>query len=142
MAQVFPNSPQVVYDTLAGDTAFTDLLGEYTFANGQTGQALSVQSPGGDLPGLKKIEGLECIIHDTADLRTNSYYGSVNVESTWRVFMICWEPATGYDMTAAVTRMLKIFGAASSMETLAVADGLGALVQTMIMIPSDKPILI
>ena len=142
MTQTFPETPEVIYATLAADPTFTDLLGEYVFVGGQTDQAMSIQSPGGDMPGINSITGLECIIHDAADLRRRQFYGSMNVEATWRLFLICWEPANGSTMTAAATRVLEIFGGSNAIETVAVADGLGALAQTMVQIPSDMPILI
>ena len=142
MTQTFPETPEVIYATLAADSTFTDLLGEYVFVGGQTDQAMSIQSPGGDMPGINRITGLECVIHDAADLRRRQFYGSTNIETTWRVFLICWEPANGSTMVAAASRALEIFGGSTAIETVAVADGLGALVQTMIQIPSDMPILI
>jgi len=117
-------------------------LGQYRFIGGQELPAVSIQSPGGDMPGIDKITGLECIIHDAADLRRVDYYGSSNIETSWRIFLICWEPANGGDMTLGATRCLEIFSGARSMETVAVADGLGAKAQTMITVPSDKPILV
>ena len=140
--QNFPVSPEVIYSTLEADAEFTSYLGQYRFVGGQELPALSIQSPGGDMPGMDAITGLECIIHDAADLRRTDYYNSTNIETSWRVFLICWEPATGGDMTSAATRVLQIFSGATSMETVAVSDGLGALVQTMIIVPSDRPILV
>ena len=93
------------------------------------------------MPGINKITGLECIIHDSADLSRQQYYGSVNIITKWRVFLICWEPANGSTMTSAATRLMEIFGGSISIETVAVADGLGAKVQTMCLIPSNMPIL-
>ena len=140
--QSFPETPEIIYATLTGDATFSSLIGEYRFIGGQAMPAIGIQSPGGDMPGIDKITGLECIIHDAADLRRRQYYGSSNIETTWRVFLICWEPATGSEMIQAGSRALEIFGGATSIETVAVADGLGAKVQTMIQVPSDMPILI
>lgn len=140
--QQFPETPEIIYNTLVADATFASYLGEYRFIGGQTMPAIGVQSPGGDMPGIDKITGLECIIHDAADLRRVQYYGSVNIETTWKCFLICWEPANGSTMNAAARRIMEIFGGATAVETVAVADGLGALVQTMVQIPSDKPILL
>ena len=140
--QSFPESPEVIYNTLVADATFSGYLGEYTFVGGQKLPAIGVQSPGSDMPGLNKISGLECIVHDSADLFRMQYYDSVNIETTWRVFLICWEPANGSTMTAAATRLMQIFGGSTTIETVAVADGLGAKVQTMCQIPSNMPILV
>ena len=140
--QQFPDSPEVIYDILVADPTFSGLLGEYTFVGGQKMPAIGVQSPGADMPGINSITGLECIIHDAADLRRMQFYGSVNVITTWRVFLICWEPSTGSTMNQAATRLMEIFGGSNAIETVAVADGLGAKVQTMCQIPSNMPILV
>lgn len=142
MAQVFPDSPEVIYNTLVGDATFMSYIGTYTFLGNETDNAISVQTPGRDMPELKKIEGIECVIHDTSDVRRMDFYNSTNVEQTWKMFIICWEPALGTDLNGAVIRAMEIFGGAVSFETVAAADGIGAMVQTMVQIPSDRPILI
>ena len=98
-------------------------------------------TPGQDLPSLKKTTGVEIVIHDIADMRRRDYYTSTTIETTWKVFVICWEPSTGSDINEVVDRMMRIFSGATSLETVATADGLGAMVQTMVLIPSDRPIL-
>jgi len=140
--QTFPESPEIIYNTLLSDTVFSSYLGEYFFASGKVLPSIGIQSPGADMPGLDRISGLECVIHDAADLRRRQFYGSTNIEVKWKVFLICWEPANGGVMNLAARRAMEIFGGSESMETVAVADGLGALVQTMILIPSDMPVLI
>lgn len=139
--QTFPESPEFIYNTLLSDATFASYLGEYSFLSGQVLPAIGVQSPGSDMPGLDRISGLECVIHDAADLRRRQFYESTNVESKWKVFLICWEPANGSVMNAAAKRAMEIFGGSETIETVAVADGLGALVQTMLLIPSYMPVL-
>ena len=141
MAQQFPTTPQVVYDTLVADATFMSFIGQYTFAAGSVLSAVSIVSPGQDLPGLKKITGLECVIHDAADVKRTDYLDSVDATVDWRVFLISWGPSNGYTMTQAAKRLVNIFGGCRTYETVAVADGLGALAQTMAQIPSNQPIL-
>lgn len=142
MTQVFPTNPKVIYDTLVADATFMGYIGEYNFRAGQTAPAISIVTPGADLPAVKSTTGVEVVIHDTADLRRKDYLteGS-DIEANWTVFLICWEPATGDEMTGATIRALEIFSGANSFETVSVADGIGAMVQTAIQIPSDRPIL-
>ena len=45
------------------------------------------------------------------------------------------------DMTAAVMRAMERFAGSASMETVAVAEGIGAQVQTMLIVKGDMPIL-
>ncbi len=143
MAQQFPTSAQVIYDTLVADTAFMALLGSYDFKNA-TGSlpAISIVTPGADLPQLRGVEGLECVIQDAGNIGRMDYVaGASDFVITYSVFLICWEDANGQDMTSAAQRVMQIFGGATSTETVAVADGLGALAQTLIRIPSTAPIL-
>lgn len=141
MSQQFPTTPQVVYDTLVADATFMSFIGQYTFTAGSVLSAISIVSPGQDLPGLKKITGLECVIHDAADVKRTDYLDSSETVIDWRVFLISWGPSNGYTMTQAAQRLVQIFGGARTFETVAVADGLGALAQTMAQIPSNQPIL-
>jgi hypothetical protein len=143
VAQTFPTSAKVIYDTLVADTAFMALLGTYRFAAGAgPTAAISVLSPGESMPELRNVEGLECIIMDAADINRKDYLTDTSdLTYSWRVFLVCWPEATGQKMTDAASIMLKRFAGATSFETVAVTDGLGAEVQTQILIPSDKPIL-
>lgn len=144
MSQVFPTSPAVIYDTLVNNATFMALLGTYEFEGnaGATSPAISIVSPGDDLPNLRNVTGLECVIHDSANVTRRDYLtGYADPVYVWQLFLICWNGSTGDDMTAASTEIVRKFSGATSTETVAVSDGLGALVQTRVLVPSDKPIL-
>ena len=142
MTQQFPTSAQVVYETLANDTEFLSFIGEYKFRAGQTAPAISIVTPGQDLPAVKKVTGVEVVIHDAADVKRMDYLSeSSYLYIDWKVFFICWEPARGVHMTAAVARAMERFAGSMSFETVAVADGIGAQVQTMLVVKGNMPIL-
>ena len=104
--------------------------------------ALSIVTPGEDLPAVKEVTGVEVVIHDAADVKRKDYLTeSPYLYIDWKVFFICWEPAKGIDLTAAVARAMQRFAGSMSFETVAVADGIGAQVQTMLVIKGDMPIL-
>ena len=144
MTQQKASSPEVIYQTLINDPEFSALIGEYTFlANNTAIDSICIRTPGADLPSLKSVTGLEVIIHDVGDTTYRSFLTDpVTTVTTWKVFLIAWEPATGSVVNHAVSRVLKIFGGAYSMETVAVSDGLRAMVQTVVLISEDCPILI
>ena len=140
--QTFPTSAQVIYDTLVADTTFMAFVGSYEFKAGQTVPAVSIVTPGQDLPSVKKMSGVEVVIHDAADVRRKDYLtDSSDIIVDWSVFFICWEPATGLELTAAVSRAMERFSGSVSFETVAVADGLGAQVQTKLIVKGDMPVL-
>lgn len=141
MAQSFATSPLVIYNTLAADTTFLNFLGTYTFQNGTTAKSIAILTPGDSLPLLQKQEGLECIIHDSGDIRRRDYVsGASDVYTIWKVFLICWDPADGTQVDGAAKRIMKTFGGSTSMETVAASPGLNARVQTMLLIPEDGAI--
>ena len=145
MAQSFPVSAQIVYDTLLADATFMGLLGEYTFkaAPGAPVPSISIVTPGQDLPPVESVTGVEVVIHDVAAIRRRDYLtSSSDLVADWKVYLICWEPSTGISLSNAVIRMMQIFSGATSMEVVATADGIGAQVQTLVTIPADKPILL
>ena len=143
MAQTFPTSAQVIYDTLAADSTFTDLLGTYEFRAGQTTTAISVISAGEDLPSLRNVQGVECVILDAGNTKAYEYLtgDAPRLQVDWSVFLVCWEPATGADLQAATERALSRFLGAYSVQTVATSDGLGSLVQNKLMIRSDRPVV-
>lgn len=143
MTQNLASSPFVIYDVLTNDEDFMDLVGSYTFVKGNTViDSISIVTPGADLPQVKSQSGLEVIIHDSGDTNSFKYLTSLaEAIPTWRVFLIVWPPATGDTMHDATRRMIEIFGNATAMETVATTDGLGSLVQTMVSIPANSPIL-
>lgn len=144
MAQQFPTSPQVIYSKLFGDTAFMSHIGDYKFkGNASTTKAISIVTPGSDLPALDSTTGVECVIHDLAALSRRDYLtDNSDLDKAWNVYLIGWEPATGDDINNAAYRAMSIFSGATATEVVAVSDGLGALAQVLIVIPSQMPILI
>lgn len=138
MAQQFATTPEVIYNVLANDTEFVQYLGTYTFVDGTEIDSIAILTPGSKLPSLQSQSGLECIIHDSGDIRRKDYMvGDVDLMTTWKVFLVVWDPATGTQLDAAAKRIMHLFGGATSIETVAVTQGLGARVQTMIMIPQQ-----
>ena len=140
MAQTFARTPETIYNVLANDTTFSNYLGTYTFTGGSTSDSIAVLTPGAKLPYLESQVGLECIIHDSGDItRRREFLSSDDSEmiTTWKVFFIAWDNATGSTLDAAVKRAMHLFYGSTSIETLSVAQGLGARVQTMLMIPED-----
>ena len=141
--QTFPTSAQVIYDTLAADATFTGLLGTYEFKDGGGPiTALSVVSAGEDLPSLRNVQGVECIIQDAGDVTQRNYLtDDLDLVTNWSVFLIAWEPSTGADLQVATERILRRFRGAKALQTVATVDGLGSLVQNKIMISSDDAVI-
>ena len=142
MAQQFPTSAQVIYDTLATDTVFLDLLGSYNFrANNEVIKALSILSAGQDLPSVRNVTGVECVIQDAGNTVAQNYLTEeADLVTTWSMFLVAWEGSTGDDMQKAVNHALKRFVGSQAVQTVAASDGLGAMVQTKVFILSNKPI--
>ena len=140
--QTFPTSAQVIYDTLAADATFLSYLGSYDFKTGQGPiPALSVISAGEDLPSLRNVEGIECIIQDAGNVRQRNYLtNDLDLVTSWSVFLVAWEPSTGADLQVATERILRRFNGASAIQTVATTDGLGSLVQNKIMVSSDNAV--
>lgn len=143
MTQQFPTTAQVIYDVLAADNVFTGLLGTYNFKNSSGPiTALSVVSAGEDIPSIRNIEGVECVIQDAGNSRLQSYMtDSADVVTTWSVFLVAWKPSTGADMQLAADRILRRFGGSEAVQTVATPDGLGSLVQIKVFIKSNMPVL-
>ena len=141
--QTFPTSAQVIYDTLAADATFIGFLGTYDFKDvGGSVTALSVISAGQDLPSLRNVQGVECIIQDAGDVKQRNYLtNDLDLVTTWNVFLVSWEPSTGADLQVATERVLRRFHGASAVQTVATTDGLGSLVQNKILISSDDAII-
>ena len=143
MAQVFPTSAQVIYDTIAADGSIMALAGEYTFKNGATNPALSILTPGSDLPQLSKTTGVEIVIHDVGDTQTKSYLtDESDLRITFPIFVICWGGATGSQMQEITNKICKHFLMSQALQTVATSDGIGALVQNKIFVYSDMPIVV
>ena len=95
------------------------------------------------MPSLRNVQGVECVIQDAGDFTKNEYISSDAARLTvnWSVFLVAWEPAKGSDVQAAAERACSRFLGSQAIQTVAVADGLGALVQTKLEIRSDMPVL-
>lgn len=142
VVQSFPTSAQIIYETLSSDSNFVNLLGTYNFKGGGGPiDAISVVTAGADIPSLRNVEGVECIIQDAGNSKLQEYYGSTVIVTTWSVFLVSWEGSTGADLQAAAEVALRRFAGSEMVQTVATSDGLGSLVQTKLFIKSNMPIL-
>ena len=141
--QNFPTTAQAIYDVLAADTTFTNLLGSYEFRAGQQTTAISIVSAGEDLPALRNVSGVECIVQDAGNFTSNEYLtgDAPRLTVQWSVFLVAWEPSKGSDLQAAAEVACGRFLGSQAIQTVATSDGLGSLVQTKLIIRSDMPII-
>jgi hypothetical protein len=102
---------------------------------------LSVVSAGEDLPSIRSVQGVECIIQDAGNTTQQQYYNSTVTVTTWNLFLVAWEGSKGADLQAAAEAVLRRFSGAQALQTVATPDGLGSLVQTKITIKSNMPIV-
>jgi hypothetical protein len=144
MAQLKADSPEVIYDTLTEDTEFAALVGSYVFVGQTTAiDSISIMSPNEKLPQLSSQTGLEVIIHDIGEARRVDYLTDPSeAVINWKVYLIAWPGADGSTITAATKRMIEIFSNATGVEIVATPNEIGALVQNVVMIPSNAAIMI
>ena len=144
MAQLKADSPQVIYDTLTEDTEFAALIGSYVFVGQTTAiDSISIMSPNEKLPQLSSQTGLEVIIHDIGEIRRVDYLTDPSeAVINWKVYLIAWPSADGGTITAATKRMIEIFSNATGVEVIATPNEIGALVQNVVLIPSNAAIMI
>ena len=103
--------------------------------------AISIVSPGQDLPPLRNVKGVECIIQDVGNVTPTNYLtDAADMEVKWQVFVVAFEPATGADLMEATKHICSKFAGSQSLQTVAASDGIGALVQNKIIIDSRMPI--
>jgi hypothetical protein len=144
MAQSKADSPEVIYDTLTEDTEFAALVGSYIFVGQTTAiDSISIMSPNEKLPQLSSQTGLEVIIHDIGETRRVDYLTDPSeAVINWKVYLIAWPGADGGTVTAATKRMIEIFSNATGVEVIATPNEIGALVQNVVLIPSNAAIMI
>lgn len=143
MAQDKASSPEAIYDALVADDTFMSFVGQRIFEAGSTVlDAISIVTPGAELPKTKKITGLEVVIHDVSNLgRRNYITGDLDITTTWKVYLLAWPPANGATMNDAARRIMERFSKATTIETVPTPDGLGSTIQLLVLIPSDSVIV-
>jgi len=131
------SSPQVIYNTLSLDTEFMSHVGMYTFNDGSTEDAISIITPGQALPQLSSITGLEVVIHDVGVIRRQDYVTDLSDPIvTWKLYLIAWEGANGADVNTAALHIVRRFGGSNMIEISSTGTSIGALTQSLILIPS------
>lgn len=143
MPQQHVDSPDIIYDTLAGDATFMDLVGQITFLqDGTTLDALSIVTPGEIIKGEKQMNGLEVVIHDVSSFKRREYItNEIDITSIWKVFLLAWPGASGDTMNAAARRIMELFSKATTIETVATPEGIGVMAQLLVLIPSDSVVI-
>ena len=141
MNHIYPDTPGVIYRILDADPEFSSYIGTYKFANNQVENAISMLTPGSNIPGVQSVAGVECIIHDISDVKRIDFLtDSSTLINEWKVFLVAWDPATGEDLNNAVRRIMELFRGATSMQTVRTSEGFDARVQTVVTIPSNQPL--
>lgn len=143
MTQQHVDSPSVIYDSLVASEDLEELIGTRVFEVGNTElAAISIVTPGAELPKLKRISGLEIVIHDVARLGRRDYISEASdITTSWRVFLLAWPPANGETLNEAARLIMGMFTKATAIEVAPVPQGLGAIAQIQIIIPSDSVVL-
>lgn len=143
MAQLRAENPEIIYYILTDDDDFMDLVGKRVFKSENTElDAISILTPGQDLPSIKKITGLEVVIHDLNQLNRREYItGDYDVTATWKIFLLAWPGANGKTLSNAASRIMQLFSKATMIETNPVPSGVGAIAQVLVLVPSDSAIL-
>jgi len=142
MAQQFPTTAQIIYDAIVADAGLSPLIGTYEF-EGTPGTlpAISIVTPGQDLPSTKRIQGLEVICHDVGYSTPMNYLtkDAAYVMTQFAVFVMGWEPSTGQHLQDFIDLMLQKFQGSYTEFVTTTPDGLTAYTQAKIVIQSHMP---
>lgn len=140
MPQQHVDSPTIIYEALTGDTTFMDLVGQITFEqSGTTLDAISIVTPGQIFKGVKRVTGMEVVIHDVTSFQRREYLtDEIDITALWKVFLLAWPGADGGTLNAASRRVMELFSKATTIETVATPEGLSAMAQILVLIPSDS----
>lgn len=142
MSQEHASSALLIYDTLTADSTFMSYVGNRVFKNNNTSlDAISIITPGEDLPAIKSVSGLEVIIHDVGQLAQQKYVTEdYEIMTTWKVFLLAWQGANGTTLNNAARRIMERFSNAYTLETNPAPSGLGSIAQLLTLIPSNSVI--
>ena len=90
MTQQWPTSAQAIDEALSADATFTARLGTYDVrAGSELVTALAIVSAGQDMPAVRNVSGLECIIQDAGESVTQDYLTGVpDIVTTWSLFLV------------------------------------------------------
>ena len=143
MAQQRATSPETIYEVLTDDATFMQLVGQVQFARATSRlPAVSIVTPGATLPEIQSIQGLEVVIHDVANLGRREYIGNeVDITTNWKVFLLAWQGTEPGDLNAAARHIMSRFSKATTIETSPAPQGLGAIAQLLVLVPSDSVII-
>lgn len=143
MPQQHVDSPMIIYEALTGDATFMDLVGQIAFEQSDTTlDAISIVTPGEILKGTKRVTGMEVVIHDVTGFQRREYItDQVDITSIWKVFLLAWPGADGGTLNAASRRVMELFSKATTIETVATPEGLSAMAQILVLIPSDSVVI-
>ena len=143
MSQVRVGSATDIYNKLLGDIEFMSSVGQYTFTSGTNAYAISVVTPSNAIPDISNVTGVEVIIHDTGvPSRTDYLTNQSDILLTYSVFLVLWQPETGFALNAASTRLMEIFAGAKLIQTVPQTDNKNILIQNLIQIPNNAAIML
>lgn len=143
VSQLRVTSALDIYNTLTGDSTFMSHVGNYKFKGGSVNDALSIITPGKQLPDLDSVNGLEVVIHDIGTTTRRDYLTSpTDVLITYQVYLLLWNPADGETLTNASARILQAFSGTNVLQIVPINENKNILAQNLIEIPNNAVIMI
>lgn len=117
-------------------TALADYIGQYTFVNGSTGDAIAVRREGeGIFPGTR-VTGLEVIISAEPNFTPISAYRDQPAQPSYSVFLIGWPNGDPVADTATATEIMVSTFPGCEFQRLTVPENIGPTDQVRIIVQS------
>lgn len=135
-------SANEIYTALNGDAEFMQHIGHYDFGTGNDAVALTVLAANQQIPGVKKIVGVEAIIGRVPDTSSRAMVAGCSIrEKLWRIYLIQYEDTDLDAAVKAADRIVELCPGASysSVGAGVTQSEIAGLDQIVVKIPAHAP---
>lgn len=136
------DSASEIYAALKNDADFMSHVGHYDFGTGTIETALTVLASNQQIPGVKKIVGVEAIIGRVPDTTSRAMVAGCSIrEKVWRIYLVQYEGSDLNDAMAAADRILDLCPGAtySSVGAGSTQSDIAGIDQIVVKIPAHAP---
>lgn len=112
-----PINSYEIFDLFAADTDLTALLGVHNLRDGTTRLALAHLFPNESIEATSSTSGVEVIVYRSAQgtMVKTTETGQINVNPTFRISVIQWEPSNGiFNQDAVINHILLLLPGANA----------------------------
>jgi len=136
------DSADQVLQHLQSDAVFMSLIGRYEFGNGLEQDSIVVLASNQQVPGVKNVRGVECVISRVPDTSSRAVISGCSIRlKKWTIHLIQYKDSTPNQAVEAADRLCDLAPGATYTHLGSNFSDMAGVEQIVVKIPSLSPLI-